>query len=527
MGQYDEPVTMKDECIVELPEQSIFDVFEKSTRKHASHTAVIDGEKQVTFSELKDASEYLAAALYHKDFQKGDRLALMLPNSLEYITTFFAVHRLGGTIVQVNPMYQPQELEHILKDSEAAWFVGYEKEKEKLKKIDGLQYLEAIYVDASSGDSLDHLIRRKIKDLPDIDIDLKEDVAVFQYTGGTTGLPKGAMLTHSNIVSNIHQTYHHIEEIYSQSHHKLLGTAPMYHAMGMTNMFLCLTIGGTYIAVERFKAHTAIEIIRKHQPTLFLGSPTMYIALLNDETLQQDDLRCFKLCVCGSAPMPNEVIKQFDQATDALFTEGYGLSEATTSTHRNPTKGKKKVGSVGVPIPNTKAKIVDVETGKTEMPIGESGELIVKGPQVMKGYWNNPEETENAKRNGWLYTGDIAVKDEDGYYFIVGRKKDMIIAGGYNIYPAEIENVIYEHPAVQEACVFGVPDPYRGETVKVAIVEKEPMTEEDITNWCAERLAKYKVPKIIEFRGELPKTTVGKILRRQLVEEAKTQGYRM
>lgn len=505
--------------VVNLPERSIIEVLEESIGKYASKTAIIDEEMHYSYSELGEEYKNLAASLYQKGFQKGDRLALMLPNSVEYIITFFAVHWLGGTVVQVNPMYQPRELEHILKDSNASWFVGYEKEKKKLEELGMANELQTIFVDSSAGDSLKALIIEQNITPPKASINVKEDVALLQYTGGTTGMPKGVMLTHSNIVSNIHQIYYHLEDIYNQPDHCLLGSAPMFHAMGMTNMFLCLKIGGTYIVMERFKASTAIDIIREHRPTLFLGSPTMYIALLNDEKLAEDDLRCFKLCVCGSAPMPLEVIKQFKEASDALFIEGYGLSEASTSTHRNPEKGKKKIGSIGVLVPNTQCKIMDKETGTEEVETGQSGELIVKGPQVMKGYWNKPEATKNALRDGWLYTGDIARKDEDGYYYIVGRKKDMIIAGGYNIYPAEIEDVIYEHPSVQEACVFGVPDSYRGETVKAAIVSKKSVTETELIDWCKERLAKYKIPKIIEFRSELPKSTVGKVLRRKLVEE--------
>jgi long-chain acyl-CoA synthetase len=504
---------------ITVPDLSIFHLLERSVSKYPTNDAVIDGECKLTFSELRDCSEYFAAALHNRGFKKGDRLALMLLNSIEYVIAFFAVHRLGGTIVQVNPMYQPQELEYILQDSEATWFIGRQEEKKKLHKIELDDQFTAIFVDTEVKDSFYALINEKLNGLPIVNIHSKEDVAVLQYTGGTTGTPKGVMLTHFNIVANLSQTYAYGEEVYSEPGHSLLGVAPMFHAMGMTNMNLCLFIGGTYIAVKRFQIDNVIELIRKHRPTLFLGSPTMYIALLNYPDLQDNDLQSFKLCVCGSAPMPIEVIKKFKRATSALFVEGYGLSEATTSSNRNPLIGEKKVGSIGIPLPNTEVKIVDIDSGIREVPGGESGELIIKGPQVMKGYWKKTEETNNAIRDGWLYTGDLAIKDEDGYFYIVGRKKDMIIAGGYNIYPVEIENVIYEHPSVREACVFGVPDSYRGETVKAVLVVNQTTVEEEIKSWCTERLAKYKVPRIIEFRDELPKSTVGKILRRKLVEE--------
>lgn len=504
---------------IEVPNVSIFQLFERMESKYFNHLAVIDGERALTFRELRKSSEYLASALYNQGFKKGDKLALMVPNSIEYVITFFAVHRLGGTIVQVNPMYQPHELDHILKDSEAAWFVGYKEEERKLKEIGLLHQLKVYYVDGESSQSFYHLIAEKSTNLPPIEINLKEDVAVLQYTGGTTGKPKGVMLTHYNIVANVNQTYEYGIEVYHESGHRLLGIAPMFHAMGMTSMILCLFTGGTYIAVRRFEIHSVFQHIRKHRPTLFLGSPTMYIALLNYPDFREDDLQSFRLFVGGSAPMPIEIIKKVKQISDALFVEGYGLSEATTSAHRGPLKGKNKIGSIGIPIPSTDAKIVDIETGTKEVPSGGTGELIIKGPQVMKGYWKNPEATKETIRDGWLYTGDIATKDEDGYFYIVGRKKEMIIAGGYNIYPVEIEDVLYEHPLVKEACVYGVPDAYRGETVKAALSVKGEVSEDEIKDWCTARLAKYKVPRIIEFRDELPKSTVGKILKRKLIEE--------
>ncbi|MDC0759540.1 AMP-binding protein [Brevibacillus sp. AG] len=268
-----------------------------------------------------------------------------------------------------------------------------------------------------------------------------------------------------------------------------------------------------------------LELIRKHRPTYFTGSPTMYIAILNHPDLQKDDLLCFQMCIGGSAPLPVEVMKNFEQKTGVPIIEGYGLSEATCAVMRNPLIGQRKVGSVGLPLPNSDAKIVDTATGTKEMPVGESGELIVKGPQVMKGYWKNQQETERTIRDGWLYTGDIGTMDSEGYFYIVGRKKDMIITGGFNVYPVEVEEVIYQHPAVLEACVYGVPDPYRGETIKAVIVlgRQANVTEEDIQSWCRERLTRYKVPRLIEFREALPKTHVGKILRSKLVEEERNK----
>jgi len=498
---------------------SIFQILEQSESNYSSSIAVIDGENSLSYSELKKTSEYLASALYKRGFKKGDRLALMLSNSLEYIVTFFAVHRLGGTIVQVNPMYQTHELDKILKDSEANWFIGYKEDEIKLDNIGLTEELVKFFVDSDGEKSFIALIDEKGLNLPKLNINPQEDIAVLQYTGGTTGVPKGVILTHYNIVANINQISSFGKLIFKNGSNTFLGIAPMFHAMGMTNLVLNLSMGGTFIALKRFESKTVIELIRKHRPTLFTGSPTMYIALLNYPDLREDDFHSLKLCVSGAAPMPLEIIKKFRKVTNALMIEGYGQSEVTTSSHRNPMPGMMKVGSIGIPITNTDAKIVDIDFGETEVPIGESGELIIKGPQVMKGYWKSTEETEKTIRNGWLYTGDIATRDEDGYFYIVGRKKEMIIASGYNIYPMEVEEVLYEHPLVNEACVFGIPDTYRGETVKAILVMNGTVSEEEIKNWCAERLAKYKVPRIIEFRDEIPKTSVGKVLRHKLVEE--------
>lgn len=277
----------------------------------------------------------------------------------------------------------------------------------------------------------------------------------------------------------------------------------------------------TIICLRRFDANHTLEVIRKYRPTFFPGVPTMYIALLQHPDAETIGLDSFKVCNSGSAPMPVEVMREFERKTGARIIEGYGLSEAAPITHRNPIHGKRKPGSIGLPLPNTDCKVVDLETGTVELPPGEPGELIIKGPQVMKGYWKNQEETAAVLRDGWLYTGDIATMDEEGYFYIVGRKKEMIIASGYNIFPIEVEEVIYQHPAVAEACVFGIPDPYRGETVMAVIVPKNemPVTEKEIIDWCSARLAKYKVPRSVEFRDRMPKTAVGKILRRSLVEE--------
>ena len=503
-----------------LSRTSIYEMFEKTVKEFPSHKAIIDGSIIVTYAQLKDVVDGFASFLFQKGFQKGDRIGLMLPNGIHYCIAYYATMRLGGTVVQVNPLYQSSELEYIIEDSTPSWFICQSHQSEKIEKIVKFDGINVIYTTNEEGDNL-FISQGKDTQLPSINIDSKDDVAVIQYTGGTTGKSKGAMISHFNILANIHQAGSVFAEVIKKGEERILGVAPLTHAMAMTNMNYTILNAATYIILEKFDATKVLELVRKYKPTYLLGSPTMYIALLNHPDLEQYDLSCFKICLSGSAPLPVEVIKSLEEKTGAHIFEGYGLTEVTTSSHRTPLGGQRKIGSVGKTIPYTESKIVDIENGTDEMSIGENGELIIRGPQVMKGYWNKPAETEKAIRNGWLYTGDIAMCDEDGFYYIVGRKKDMVIAGGLNIYPAEVEEVFYQHPAIAEVCLFGVPDPYLGEKlVGIVVLKKEAtLTEKELLNWCESRLAKYKIPRFIEFREELPKTIVGKILRRKLVEE--------
>lgn len=501
-----------------LSRQSIYEVLEKTVKEYPNHKAVIDGSLQLTYSQLIQFVDNLASILVEKGVRKGDRIGLMLPNGIHYILSYYAIQRLGGIVVQVNPVYQKYELEYIVEDATPKWFICQPHQKEKLEKISLFEKVQIIYTNYFGPELLGK--DRRIE-LPPLEINAKEDIAVIQYTGGTTGRSKGVILTHFNIIANIHQSSQVFQEVIEKGNERILGVAPLTHSMSMTNMNYAVLNAATFIILEKFNATNVLELVKKYKPTYFLGSPTMYIALLNHPDLENYDLSTFKIFLSGSAPLPIEVIKRIEQKTGAIVFEGYGLSEATTSTHRTPIGGKRKIGSVGLPIPYTEAKIVDIEHGEVEMPIGETGELIIKGPQVMRGYWNKPEETANVIRNGWLYTGDIAKQDEDGFYYIVSRKKDMVIAGGLNIYPAEVEEVLYQHPAIAETCAFGIPDPYLGEKLMAIVVLKQGarLSEQELLSWCEGRIAKYKVPRSVVFREELPKTIVGKILRRKLVEE--------
>jgi long-chain acyl-CoA synthetase len=344
------------------------------------------------------------------------------------------------------------------------------------------------------------------------------DIACLQYTGGTTGVSKGAILTHGNLVINAWQTCHWLTSGKNGAE-VMVAALPFFHIYAMTCVMISAVMtGSSVIVLPRFETRAVLSAFRKYRPSIFHGVPTMYVALNTLPKHNQRDFQSLRVCMSGGGPLPMEVQEKFERLTGARLVEGYGLTEASPVTHVNPPDGISKVGSIGLLIPGTEARIMDLESGTREMPDGEIGEIVIRGPQVMKGYWNKPSETAKVLRNGWLYTGDIARRDPDGYFAIVDRKKDLIIAGGYNIYPREVEEVLFEHPKIKEVVVIGVPDEYRGETVKAFIVPKDGATvaPREIIAFCRERLAAYKVPTEIEFRESLPKSGVGKYLRREL-----------
>jgi long-chain acyl-CoA synthetase len=346
--------------------------------------------------------------------------------------------------------------------------------------------------------------------------------ALLMYTGGTTGVSKGVMLTHFNITANILQTQEWMQRP-EEPQDRVMCVLPMFHSYGMTAaLSFGLATGCACILVPKFDAKEILNLIAKQKPTSFPGVPTIYTALLHHPDFSKYDLSSIQFCVSGAAPMPIELMQKFEATSGSRIVEGYGLTETSPVTHSNPLNGKRVPGSVGLPYPDTEVRIVDLETAE-DLPLGEQGEVLLRGPQVMKGYWNKPEETAAVIKDGWLYTGDIGKMDEEGYLYITDRKKDMIIAGGFNIYPREIDEVLYQHPAVLEACSVGVADEYRGETVKAFVVLKPgaAATEAEILEFCKERLAAYKRPREVEFLDALPKSTVGKVLRRVLAEREK------
>lgn len=507
--------------------------------KFSENLAVIFQEERITYRRLAQKTRDLAAALLQLGIGPGERVAIMLPNCPQYIVAYYAILKIGGVVVNVNPMYVERELEFQLKDADVANIIAAQefyprlaavKEKVGLQRIILTDFHDASLANLPSALPIEKQTGTfELRELwtagekfslPYIQVD-PEDVALLQYTGGTTGLSKGAMLTHYNLVANVQQCVSWNPEI-QKGTERMLAVLPFFHVYGMTvAMNEAIYLGATIILLPRFQVDDTLEAINRYRPTRFPGVPTMYIALINHPRLKEYDISSIKVCSCGSAPMPVEALKRFEELTGGKISEGYGLTEASPVTHGNPFFGKRKIGSIGLPRPDTDAKIVDLDSGEQELPPGEEGELCVKGPQVMKGYWKRPEETAKTLRQGWLYTGDIARMDEEGYFYIVDRKKDMIICGGYNVYPREVEEVLYMHPKIMEACVIGVPDPYRGETVKAFVVLKkgEKSTPEEIIAFCRQNLARYKAPTIIEFREELPKSHVGKILRKALRAE--------
>jgi long-chain acyl-CoA synthetase len=495
----------------------------------------------LTYAEVKDRADRFATALARMGIAKGDRVGIMLPNCPQYLIAVFGILRLGAIVVNVNPLYTPREIAVVARDSAmrmlvvldllapAALAVREQTSIEKLIVTSAPEYsIAALACPQIEGTERlsDILGSVDVPQLPAVPID-PDDVAVLQYTGGTTGVPKGAMLTHYNIFANVVQsTTLHIPSL-RRGEERYLLVIPFFHIYGFTVGLMAGTwLGGLQILIPKYDVEALLNAVREHRPTYFPAVPTIYISLLNHPRAREYGLDRIRTFNSGSAPLPLEVLQQFETMTGGMLSEGYGLSEASPVTHNSPTLSVRKPGSIGIPLPDTDMKIVDLEAGLEEVPIGGEGELCIAGPQVMKGYWNRPEETAEMLRADadgriWLYTGDVARMDADGFSYIVQRKKDMIIVSGFNVYPGEVESVLFSHPAVMEAAVIGVPDAYRGEGVKAYVVLKPgtPATADELHAHCAENLAEFKRPGRIELRDSLPKSAVGKVLRRVLREE--------
>jgi long-chain acyl-CoA synthetase len=541
---------------VDIPNHPVHHFLEDAARRHPEHTALIFKGHKVNYGQLNEMADAVAAGLAASGFKQGDRAVIYMPNTPQFVMIYYGILKAGGIVVATNPLYTERELEHQLRDCGAETVFVLSLFYNLLKKVQKggntnvrrvivtnikeylpghLKFLftllkekkEGHRVEIEPGDIAfqDFLSTGQRATRPEVEVK-PNDVAILQYTGGTTGLSKGAIGLHCNLVANTYQLRAWLPD-WKETTEICLTGIPLFHSYGMiTAMNFTISIAGAMVLIPNPRDQKdVLSSINKYKPTIFPGVPAMYVAINNnpDVAAGKYDIRSIRACMSGSAPLLLETKQRFEELTGGKLVEGYGLTEAHVATHANPILGENRAGSIGLPLPNNECRVVDVEDGETERGIGELGELLIKGPTIMQGYWQMPTETANALRNGWLYTGDIVEVDEDGYFFIRDRKKDMIIAGGFNIYPREVEEVLARHPAVVEVSVAGIPDPKRGETVKAWIVKKpdDPTTADEIIEWSKKELAAYKYPRHIEFRDELPKTTVGKVLKRELVKEHK------
>jgi len=536
------------------------DLLIKTALDMPNRTALIFYGKKISYRELDRLSDAFALALLRFGVKKGDRVALLLPNIPQFVIAYYGALKAEAIVVPTNPLYTERELEHQLADSGSQTLVALDIFYPKIKNVwnktglrrviltgvqDYLPWLkktlypikaqkEGLWIRVEKTPSVYDFMELIRENNPDTEhlcfrslhARLQrepESPAQLQYTGGTTGLAKGAILTHNNLVANVWQCRKWMLDL-KAGEEIFLGVIPFFHVYGLTAcMNVGVSLGATLVLLPKFKTEDVLKAIQKYKTTVFPGIQAMYLAINGNPETRKYNLKSIKYCISGAGPLHQEVQEKFESITGAMVVEGYGLSEASPVTHVNPfSRISRKIGSIGLPLPGTDAKIVDLETG-SELGPNQPGELLIKGPQVMQGYWHKPEESAETLKDGWLHTGDIAVMDENGFFNIVDRKKDMIKTGGENVYPREVEEVLFRHPKIKEAVVVGLPDPekFRGEIIKAYIIlkENESPCEQEILNFCSRELAKFKIPRIIEFRKELPKTIVGKVLRRVLVEE--------
>lgn len=544
-------------------EKPLFSFLDEAAALYPHRTALIFQNTRLSYAELQVQAEKFAAALRLSGVNAGDRVAVMLPNLPQTIIAFWGVLKAGGVVVMTNPLYMETEILHHMQDSGAKHLILLDL---LWPKIAALRPRLAIqkYIVTSIGDALKFplnwlyafkakreaahnpqkalaeclpvnddtvVLWKDLFNVPRFSIAYKkmgDKLALIQYTGGTTGMPKGVMLTHGNLGTNAQQIIVALKKTPEQQH-SFVALLPYFHVYGLsTGLIIPAILAATVLPTPRYVPQDILKLIKKFRPTIFPGAPSVYISLMQQKNLAAYHLDCIEVCVSGSAPLSGEHFRKFQELTGATIVEGYGLTEASPITHINPMQNAlQKLSSIGMPLPGTDARIVDMEGGSLDVGPGKMGELIIRGPQIMQGYLNHPDESASALRNGWLYTGDLATMDEDGYFYIVDRKKDMVIVAGYNVYPREVDEVLLDHPKILEAVTVGIRDTTRGESLKAFIVlrEGETMSRADVTAWCRSKLAAYKLPRQVEFRDTLPKTAVGKVLRRILraEEDARTE----
>ncbi len=523
---------------------------ERNAKQFSDNTALVFQGFTLSFRELNEKVARFVAVLKDFGIKKGDSVSILLPNVIPCVIAYYAILKVGGIVVMNNPLYTDVELEHQFNDSNSVLLITLDlladrmvklRKKTKIKKIiytsigEYLPFLKSLLfplvakkkklaADVTPAPDLykfKDILAKYSPDFTQENIDF-EDIAMYQYTGGTTGVSKGVMLTHKNISYQVQQLRGWFPS-FDKGREIMLGALPFFHVFGMSvSMNFAIFMGWANVLVPKPQPDPLLDAIEKFKVTFAPLVPTMYIGILDHPDIKNKNLTSLKGCFSGSAPLPIDVINNFQKITGSIIVEGFGLTESTPVTHINPFNGKRKPGSIGLPIADTECKIVDLKDNNNIMPIEEPGELLMRGPQVMQGYLNKPEETKNTlTADGWLCTGDVAKVDKEGYFYIVDRIKDMILSGGYNVYPRDIDEVLFTHPKVLEACCIGIPHKKRGEAVKAFIVLKkgETATQEEIIEFCKERIAKYKLPVEVEFKQELPKSNVGKVLRKDLRKE--------
>ncbi len=524
---------------------TLSDALTRTAKRFPNNPALHFQNNTVTFKQLDEMVSKFASALHSLGVKPGDKVSFLLPNLIQTVVGMYGAFRAGAIAVMNNPLYTDPELEHQFNDSGSTLLVCLDllaprminlRPKTGIGKIvschirDYLKFpLKQLFPivkkdmhkptpQAKDIYEFTDLIKnnKPISQPPQLSMD---DTAVLMYTGGTTGVSKGVQLTHGNLSSNCQQGGAWFPA-FEQGKEVVIGALPLFHSFGLTTvMNMSIFAGWANVLIPKPEPKTILDAIDKYKATYIPAVPTLYNGMINYPDLAKYSLKSLKACFSGGAPLPMETIKAFEEATGAQICEGYGLTETSPVTHINPYGGKTKPGTIGLPLPNTEAKLVDVDDFEKEITeIGQAGEICLKGPQIMKGYINRPDETAATLKDGWLLTGDIAVVDEEGYFSIVDRKKDMIISGGFNIYPRDVDEVLFAHPKILEACVIGIPDEYSGERIKAFVVMKEGQeaAPDEIIDYCKERLVKYKVPKFVEFVDDLPKSAVGKILRKEL-----------
>jgi len=532
---------------LEYPQVPLYDFLEQSSKRYPDNRALSYLGGHISYAELDKLVNKAANMLLQLGIRKGDRVAIYLANTPQFIIALYGALKIGAISVPVNPLYQAAEVAYELNDSGAETLIVMSrfytiiqqiKQKTKLKNVivtNVKTYFPVITrllftllkekEDRVKIDAEDHCWKTMMKQCsdakPKITVD-HEDIALLQYTSGTTGTPKGVMLSHYNLVVNALQCKSWVTDI-ADGAEVVLGWLPFFHSFGMTAcLSFTISCAGQLILIPNPKDLAYIlKVIEKEHVTMLPGVPTMYAALGNYPNVAKYNLKSIRACLSGGAPLLKVVQERFETVTGAKLVEGYGLSEAAPVTHANPINGVNKTGYIGIPMPDTECRIVDMETGSQDVPVGKEGELIIRAPQVMKGYWQQSEATGTVLRDGWLYTGDIVTMDQDGYFQVIDRAKDIIIVKGFNVYPTEVERVICTHPGVQDAAVIGIPHEYKGEEIKAYVILKEGESAEkqEILEYLGSRIAHFKIPSAIEFVESLPKNVMGKILRRQLLEQ--------